>query len=112
MENIPSYVSVHFTRHKIGVEHFVQTMRTDRGAEKVADRNTPVNHAMFINAQSLINMARKRLCRAAAPEAVELMELIKEHVQLADPDLAICMVPEGIYRGGRCVEGLQCGRCL
>src|SRR5687768_12656406 len=28
---IPTFVSVHLTRHKIGVDHFVQSMRDDRG---------------------------------------------------------------------------------
>ena len=28
---IPSFASVHFVRHKIGVEHFVSTNREDRG---------------------------------------------------------------------------------
>jgi len=30
MSEIKSWVSVHITRHKIGIEHFVSTRRTDR----------------------------------------------------------------------------------
>jgi hypothetical protein len=28
--DLPYWVSVHFVRHKIGIEHFVKTQRTDR----------------------------------------------------------------------------------
>ncbi|NCB03452.1 MAG: hypothetical protein EOM67_15045, partial [Spirochaetia bacterium] len=55
MEGIPSFVSVHLVRHNVGVQHFVQTMRNDRGAEDVANRNTPVNHTMIANAQAIID---------------------------------------------------------
>lgn len=110
MLRIPTFVSVHLTRHKIGVEHFVQTMREDRGAQTVADRNTPVNHAMLINAQALINMARKRLCMKAHPETRLLMEHIKDHMRHVDPDLAKYMVPECVYRGDVCHELRPCGK--
>ena len=109
---IPTSVSVHLVRHKIGVEHFVQTMRDDRGADAVADRNTPVNHGMLINAQALIAMARKRLCRKAHPETRLLMESIKDHLKPIDPDLARYMVPECVYRGDVCHELKPCGRTL
>lgn len=61
MENIPYCNSVHFVRHKYGVEHYVQSQRRnpDRGAER---QDAPVTHIMDINAQELIFMARKRLC--------------------------------------------------
>ena len=31
--NLPYWVSVHFVRHKYGIEHFVSTQRTDRTGE-------------------------------------------------------------------------------
>lgn len=65
MYDIPSFVSTHLVRHKVGVEHFVTSNREDRGGNGNADRMTPVNHAMFINAQSLITMSHKRLCGKA-----------------------------------------------
>ena len=102
MHGIPTYVSVHFTRHKIGVEHFVQSNRN-----KEADRNTPVNHAMFINAAALINMARKRLCNNADDNTRLLMEDIKLAVLRIDEDLALCMLPECRYRG-TCPEPFPC----
>ena len=111
MMGIPSFVSTHLVRHHVGIEgHFVQTMRDDRGAETVADRNTPVSHAMLINAQALINMARKRLCHKAHAETRLVFEHIKDHMKVVDPDLARYMVPECVYRGDVCHELRPCGK--
>lgn len=110
MEGIPSFVSVHFVRHKIGVEHFVQTMRDDRGAQEVADRNTPVNHTMIANAQAIINMGKKRLCYKASDKTREVFNLIIDAIMLVDEELPKFLVPECIYRGGYCHEPKICGK--
>ena len=107
MENIPTFVSVHMVRHKFGVEHFVRSNRPDRGGDAEANRNTPVTHAMLINAQALINMARKRLCNKASPETIRAMLEIKNGVALADPALAKAMVKDCDYRGD-CYELRPC----
>lgn len=109
MQDIPSFVSTHFVRHKIGVEHFVKSNRPDRGGDGEANRNSPVSHLMFCNAQALINMARKRLCGKASIETQEVMHLIWHGVNEVDPELARCMVPDCEYRGG-CYEFSTCGR--
>ena len=51
MKGIFTKTSVHFVRHKIGVEHFVKTNREDRGGmgDEQINRLTPVNHAMLIH---------------------------------------------------------------
>lgn len=103
---VRAFVSVHLTRHKIGVEHFVQTMRDDRGANEVADRNTLVNHAMFINAQALVNIARKRLCKQAHIGVQECMRAIC--VELCEDELYEYLVPDCVYRNG-CYEIKTCG---
>ena len=108
MQGIPSFVSTHLVRHHVGVEPFVQTNRDDRGADEVADRNTKVNHAMFINAASLINMARKRLCTGAHEETRKVMKEIKNAIKEVDPVLAKYMVVDCMYRGG-CFEIQTCG---
>ena len=79
---IPYWVSVHFVRHHIGVNHYVQTQRTDRTG---VDRNNKpqgelVSHIMSINAQELINMAHKRLCKQASKETREVMQEIVKQV--------------------------------
>ena len=108
MLGIPTFASVHFTRHKIGVEHFVTSNREDRGGNEETDRWTLVNHGMFINAQALINMARKRLCSKAHPEVQEIMGEILNNMYMLDSDLAEHMVPECEYRNG-CHELRPCG---
>lgn len=109
MYEIPNFVSVHFVRHKHGVEHFVQTMRDDRGADFVADRNTPTNHMMLCNAQAIVNMARKRLCYKAHEKTQMVMRAIKWQVHCVDIFLAERMVPECKYRGNVCNELKPCG---
>lgn len=107
MYGIPTFVSVHLVRHKHGVEHFVKSNRDDRNGV-MADRLTPVNHLMLINAQALVNMARKRLCFQAHTETTKLMTLIREEMKLVDPALAHVMVPECLYRNA-CHELKPCG---
>lgn len=107
MEDIPTFVSVHLVRHKIGVEHFVKSNREDRGGDSEANRYTPVTHSMLINAQALIALGRKRLCAQASKETREVMEEIKK----ASPDyLKPFLKPECEYRGNTCHELRFCGR--
>ena len=111
MYDIPTFVSVHLVRHKYGVEHFVCSNRDDRGGDSHCDRDTPVNHGMLLNAQALINMARKRLCSKAHPKTIEVMQAICKAVNEVDPVLVHYLVPECDYRGGICYEMKPCGRC-
>ena len=108
--DIKYWVSVHLTRHKIGIEHFVKTQRTDRTG---VDRNdlpqgSLVNHACEADAQALINISRKRLCFCASPETRKAWERVKESVAEVEPELASCMVKECVYRGF-CPEMFPCG---
>jgi hypothetical protein len=73
---VPYYVSVHFSRHKYGVEHYVTSQRNDRQSEydrKKAPQDAPVVHIMDINAQELMFMARRRLCGMADPATRQVM---------------------------------------
>ena len=59
-----------------------------------------VNHEMLVNAQSLIFMARKRLCYLASPETTLAVRKIRDLLaRKGEPELAEVMVPECIYRG-------------
>ena len=104
---VQSFVSVHFTRHKIGVDHYVLSNRDDRGGVN-ADRDTPVNHGMIINAQALINMSRKRLCLKAHDATVMWWNAVRAAVREVNPTLAQFMVPECTYRGNVCHEMRPC----
>lgn len=110
---IPYWVSVHFVRHHIGVNHYVQTQRGDRVNDGV-DRNTKpqgetVTHIMSINAQELINMAHKRLCMQASLETRETMKSIVKLVCEVAPYMKDVLVPLCKYRNGKCTEMFPCG---
>jgi hypothetical protein len=107
LEDLPYWVSVHFTRHKIGVEHFVSSRRPDRTGQKRSPEDL-VRHEMVANAQALITMARKRLCRKASPETLDAMLCICAAISLVDIQLYIAMAPDCVYRGV-CHEMQPCG---
>ena len=108
--NLPYWVSVHFVRHKIGIEHFVSTQRTDRtGLDRAAiPQSACVMHACLANAQALIFISRKRLCRQASPETTAAWRLVLDEVRKVEPDLHGVCVPECVYRGF-CPEFRRCG---
>lgn len=112
MSDIPTFVSVHLVRHSLGVTHYVKSNREDRVCYSGdLGRRQPVNHAMLINAEALINIARKRLCGKTHEETYNVVQMIKEQVAYADPDLARFMVAECVFRGNKCFELKGCGRC-
>jgi hypothetical protein len=108
--DIPTFCSVHLVRHKVGVEHFVMSNRTDRGGSGEENRYSPVTHCMWINAQTLINMGKKRLCSQASKETQEVFNMIKDAIKWIDLDLYKYLVVECEYRGGICPELRCCGR--
>jgi len=98
-ENIMSWISVHYVRHKIGIEHWVKSQRPDRFGIKYdrndAPQSTLVNHECEANAQSVINISRKRLCNMAMPETREAWRIfLEEVVKPNEPELYKCCVPE------------------
>lgn len=74
-----------------------------------SDRYTKVNLLLFANAQSLIDMAKLRLCTKASPETRELFLAIKTKIAEVDPDLAPFLVKKCVCRGGICCEQKCCG---
>ncbi len=108
--DLPYWVSVHFVRHKIGIEHFVSTQRTDRtGVDRTSmPQSAPVDHECFANAQAIIFISRKRLCRQASPETTAAWRLVLDEVKQCEPELHSVCVPECVYRGF-CPEFKSCG---
>lgn len=100
-ENLKSWVSVHFVRHKIGIEHWVSTQRTDRTGinRNELRQDSLVMHECEADAQALINISRRRLCMQASPETREAWQAVKNKIAQKDPILASCMVRECVYRG-------------
>lgn len=105
------WVSVHYVRHKFGIEHFITTQRTDRTGENRNEKNqdSPVNHECDANAQALINISRRRLCHCASVETTKAWKEVKNLVREVEPELADCMVRECVYRNGFCPEMFPCG---
>ena len=109
---IRQWVTTHLVRHHVGCEKFVRTQRQDRNDE-VIDRDAlpqgSLNGMMMTaNAQALINISRKRLCKGcASPETRHAWELVRDEIKKQDPVLAEKMVPECLYRGF-CPEWRNC----
>ena len=110
--NLPYWVSVHFVRHKFGIEHFVSTQRTDRtGEDRTAKtQDAPVVHECTANAQAVMFISRRRLCRQASPETRAAWRLVVDEIAAREPEVASCCVPECVYRGF-CPEFKPCGYC-
>lgn len=113
-EDMPSWVSVHFARHKW--EKFISTQRDDRKEHDISradmPQGTPVNFDGFANMQNLIDSWRKRLCFQASPETRQYAEDFKVALHEIFPELADVLVPNCIYRCG-CPEMEMCKqRCF
>lgn len=109
--NIPYYVSTHFVRHKIGVEHFVRSQRNDRQElydRETAPQNAPVTHILYINAQELLFVSRRRICTKADKTTRAIWLMILKAIKPYEPILYQACVPECIYRGGICPEKEPC----
>ena len=106
MEDVRQWVTVHLTRHHLGCEKFVHTMRPDRNeALKLLNRDDLPQGLlndmdMTCNAQAFINISRRRLCiGCASPETRQAWGLVIEALREYDPILAEKCVPECLYRG-------------
>lgn len=102
--------------HKGGVYTAVQHGEWERICEELdwlkdnSDRETPVNLGICVNAQSLIDIAKLRLCTGcAAKGTVVVFQAIKNEISKVDPDLASMMVRKCVYRNGLCGEPRCCG---
>lgn len=62
----------------------------------------------YVNAQTLINISRRRLCSTASKETRQAWQAVKEAIMEFDPIMASFMVRQCIYRGF-CPETTCCG---
>ena len=107
---LKSWVSVHLTRHKLGIDHFVQTQRTDRTGinRDIMPQGALVNHEVDANAQAIITVSRKRLCSGASLETREAWKAFLVKLKEVEPELVRSCVPDCVYRG-HCYEFNTCG---
>jgi hypothetical protein len=107
--DLKSWISVHLVRHKIGIEHWVRSQRTDRTGiyrDELPQGNF-VEHEIEVNAQSIINISRKRLCNQASKETREAWQAFLDSFKDKEPELYSVCVPDCIYRSW-CYEFKSC----
>lgn len=132
-KDLRQWVGVHLLRH----EHVIPQIHTQRGDRRDIIKEYPYiqkaleelaneikananprdfvrqgelnDQDFYVNAQTLINISRRRLCHTASKETMEAWKLVvkalKENV---DPIIADFLVPNCIYRGF-CPEVKSCG---
>ena len=138
INDLRQWVGVHLLRHPF-VLPYIASQRADKVEDKEAqiemvlsyikediindpsfDKSTwrdyrlqgsTNNHSFVVNAQTLINISKKRLCSCASKETREVWKMVHECIKEIDPEMAAAMVPTCIYRGF-CPEVKCCGYCL
>ena len=109
-DKIESWVVTHLLRHHIGTLPFVGTQREDRTgvAHSERKRNELIPFMFIVNAQSIINISRRRLCSLASKETRSVWESVLFILKTLDPLLVEKCVPDCCYRGF-CAEYKCCG---
>lgn len=111
LEDIPSWVSVHFARH-VHAQPYVASQRNDR--QKKYDRNTapqnaPVDMIWDMSAEELMVIANKRLCKLASEETRAIVQMMCDEVKAVCPEFESgLLVPMCEYHGGVCHEMKSC----
>lgn len=130
-KDLRQWVGVHLLRHPF-VLPFIHTQRVDkRELDEYVDKvmsilsddvkNDPsfnkrdylfqgqTNDQDFVvNAQTLINISKKRLCNCASKETRDAWKAVQDAIREFDPVMASFMVPNCVYRGF-CPEKDSCG---
>ena len=111
-KDLMSWVSVHFVRHKYGIEHWVKSQRPDRLGVSYdrndAPQSTLIEHEFEANAQAIVYISRKRLCKMAMKETREAWTAFLESIKESESELYEVCVPDCVYRG-HCYEFKSCG---
>lgn len=105
----PYWVSVHLCRH-IHAQPYVKSQRNDRQNEY--DRNSAPQDATVcmiwdMNAEELMVIANKRLCKQASEETREVVQQMCDLVTAEMPEFKGLLVPNCEYNG-RCHEMKPC----
>lgn len=136
LDELRQWVGVHLIRHE-HVLPYITSQRPEMSSSEVADQVLSIirkdivedpefdyrkwrdyrlqgsenDHSLVVNAQTLINISRKRLCKHASPETREAWRMVRAAIKKQDPEMADAMVPNCIYRGF-CPEKTCCGYSL
>lgn len=102
-ERIRQWVTTHLVRHWLGFIPFVHSQREDKRELDVPRDELPQGAEndmdVLVNAQSLINVSKKRLCHKASPETRHAWEMVVNSIAQFDVPMARVMVPDCVYRG-------------
>jgi hypothetical protein len=105
---IPYWVSVHLCRH-IHSQPFVRSQRNDRQSDydrNKAPQDAPVTMLWYMNAEELMVIANKRLCKQASEETQEIVKMMCKEVLKVCPEFEGLLVP--MCRYGKCHEMFPC----
>lgn len=107
---VPYWVSVHLCRH-IHSQPFVKSQRNDRQSDY--DRNkspqdAPVTMLWYMNAEELMVIANKRLCKQASEETRQVVKMMCKEALKVCPEFEGLLVP--MCRYGKCHEMFPCKR--
>lgn len=108
----PSWVATHMVRHHVGCQPYVKSQRNDRQSDydrNAARQDAPVCMILDVNAESMITISNKRLCRQASEETRELVRMMCKEIIDVCPEFKTELVPI-CQREGRCYEMNPCGR--
>ena len=111
ISDLPSWVSVHLCRH-VHAQPYVRSQRNDR--QSAYDRNkapqdSPVDMIWDINAEELMVIANKRLCKMASAETQEVVREMCRKVISVCPEFEGLLVPSCQYNN-ICHEMNSCGK--
>lgn len=71
----------------------------DFNERHILPQGTPNDHDFYLNAQTFVNISRKRLCSCASKETRKVWQLVKDVMKEVDPAVYHCMVRQCVYRG-------------
>lgn len=110
--DIPYWVSVHLVRH-IHAQPFVKSQRNDRQDDydrKKAKQDETIKMIWYMNAEELMTIANKRLCRQASEETRQVVQMMCNEVLELCPEFEGLLVPTCKYHGGKCHEMFPCNK--
>lgn len=110
LTDIPYWVSVHLCRH-VHAQPYVKSQRNDRQTNydrTKAPQDAPVDMMWSMNAEELMTIANKRLCKLASAETREIVQMICDNVIKLCPEFADELVPPCVRNLGVCHEFSPC----
>lgn len=136
IKDLAQWIGVHFLRHAYTLP-YICTQRNDlnESVEEMVNRivgellkmiqeeepgynprnllpqGTRNDHMFWMNAQTIINISKRRMCSTASKETREVWRMILAELAKVDPVIAWFCVPMCVYRGF-CPERECCGYVL